>query len=160
MPIPQSVEASTQNSIGEGGGGLCRRDPAKLANKCSRHQDISVRTLIFGSLRRNGEDELSKEVMKRDKDGKRDRPSGKAREQCTKVPKTDWASRKVNLLPGTQFAILIKYFDFLSGGICTDLLDRSQRKPRYLKIGAKGRVFECFQGHPRGVVISKMSLRE
>jgi hypothetical protein len=33
-------------------------------------------------------------------------------------------------------------------------------KPRYLKMGAKGRVLESFQGHPKGEVKAKIDLRE
>ena len=96
-PTPHDEEASTQNSTGDTGGGLERIEPQKLAVSWDRHQVMSVRTLALGVLRMKGDDRKLKEEAKRDRDGSRERPSGTAREQWTRVPKTDSTSFLANL---------------------------------------------------------------
>ena len=55
MPMPQEDEASTQNSIGKGGGGLAKEEPQKSDDNWVRHQLISESTLGLGNLRVKGE---------------------------------------------------------------------------------------------------------
>lgn len=80
-PIPQSVEASTQNSIVEGGGGGARDEPQNVCDRQVRHHAMSLRTLSFGVRLMNGDGQRPKEDTKRVKAGNRERPSGTAREQ-------------------------------------------------------------------------------
>ena len=68
----------------------------KSAVSCVRHQVMSVR-LALGVLRIKGDDKKLKEEAKRDKDGRRERLSGTAREQWTRVPRTDSTSFLANL---------------------------------------------------------------
>lgn len=96
-----------------------------------------------------GDDAKLNEEVKREIAGRRDRPSGTASEQCTRVPRTDSASFFENFRPTVHGASLSKYRDFLDSGIWTVLLGRSHKKPRYLNSVAKGLVFDSFQGHPR-----------
>ena len=46
--------------------------------------------------------------MKQDKEGRRERPSGTVREQCTKVPRIDSASFLENFWPVVQGASLVR----------------------------------------------------
>jgi hypothetical protein len=55
-PMPQDVEASTQNSILEAGGGLESTEPQKSAVRRVRHHCMSDKTLALGVLRTNGEE--------------------------------------------------------------------------------------------------------
>ena len=91
-PIPQDDDASTQNSIVEVVGGFNKKEPQKERESCVRHQSRSERTLGLGVLRTKGDEEKLKEAVNRDKAGRRERPSGTAKEQWTSVPKTDSAS--------------------------------------------------------------------
>ena len=58
---------------------------------------MSVRTLGLGVLRMKGEDKKLKDVANRDKEGSRERPSGTAKEQWTRVPRTDSTLGQGNL---------------------------------------------------------------
>ena len=49
-PMPHGKEASTQNSTGEGVGGLERCEPQKDVDNRVRHQLMSESTLALGSL--------------------------------------------------------------------------------------------------------------
>ena len=91
-PIPQDEEVSTQNSIGEGVGGLDRVEPQKSEESRTRHHSISEQTLRLGVFRVKGDVAKSKEAANREMDGNRERPSGTAREQCTRVPRIDSVS--------------------------------------------------------------------
>ena len=81
IPMPQEEEASTQKSTGEVGGGLDRTDPQKSLESSVRHHCTSVKTLGLGVRRTNGDEENLKEATKRDKAGRCERPSGRAKEQ-------------------------------------------------------------------------------
>ena len=147
-PMPHEEEASTQNSTDEGGGGFDNNEPQKGKRSWDLHQLMSVRTLGLGDLRMKGDDKKLKEAAKREMAGRRERPSGKAREQWTRVPRRDSTSFCKNLWPGVHGSSLERYRVFLAGGIWTVLAERSQIKPRYLNCGAKGLVFDSFQGQP------------
>jgi len=54
-PMPQVVEASTQNSMGLGGGGLTRLEPQNGAESWVRHQLMSAKTVGLGDLRIKGD---------------------------------------------------------------------------------------------------------
>lgn len=91
-PIPQLVEASTQNSILEGGGGGAKDE---LQNDCDRHtchQAMSFSMLSFGVCQAKGDDAHENEEAKRDKASKHEWPLGTAKEQWTKVLRMDSAS--------------------------------------------------------------------
>jgi hypothetical protein len=100
--MPQEVDASTQNSIVDGGGGFDSNEPQNSAERRVRHQLMSEITLGLGVNRTNGEGKWLNEVVNLEIDGKRDRPSGTAKEQCTSVPSTASASFLENLWPLTQ----------------------------------------------------------
>jgi len=53
--MPQVVEASTQNSMGLGGGGLTRLEPQNGAESWVRHQLMSAKTVGLGDLRIKGD---------------------------------------------------------------------------------------------------------
>ena len=55
MPIPQSVEASTQKSIGLGGGGQTREDPQNRDDNCDHHYTMSNKMVAYGDLRTKSE---------------------------------------------------------------------------------------------------------
>lgn len=92
IPMPHEEEASTQNSIGEAGGGLVRNEPQKSADSWARHQLISEKTPGVGVLRTKGDEKKLKDATKQEREGKCERPSGTASEQCTRVPTTDSTS--------------------------------------------------------------------
>ena len=73
-PTPHDEEASTQNSTGETGGGFESTEPQKDDVSCILHQLISAKTVALGVLRIKGDDKWLKEVAKRDKEGRRERP--------------------------------------------------------------------------------------
>jgi hypothetical protein len=112
IPIPQSVEASTQNSMGDGGGGWERMDPQMSFLSCSRHHVTSLRTALGGVFRTKSERAPVKEAEKREIDGRRDRPSGTASEQCTRVPRMDSVSLRVNLLSPSHGFSFSRYLVF------------------------------------------------
>ena len=91
-PIPHEDDASTQNSIVEVGGGLAKEEPVKSADSCDRHHWMSDKTAELGDFLAKGDDEKLKDAARREKEGKCDRPSGRASEQCTRVPRTDSTS--------------------------------------------------------------------
>jgi hypothetical protein len=70
MPIPQDVEASTQNSIIDVGGGFDKEDPQKSAESWARHHPISAKTLGLGDLRMKGDERKLKEAAKREIEGR------------------------------------------------------------------------------------------
>ena len=81
IPMPHEEEASTQNSTDKGGGGFDSTEPQKGERSWDLHQLMSMRTLGLGDLRIKGDDRKLKEAAKREIAGRRERPSGKAREQ-------------------------------------------------------------------------------
>jgi hypothetical protein len=102
MPIPHDVEASTQNSTGDREGGFTILEPQKERDNCSLHQAMSSMTVEFGVRRENGEELWGKEEVNLEIAGRRERPSGRASEQWTNVPKTDSASLHVKVAPVVQ----------------------------------------------------------
>ena len=54
-PIPQEDDASTQNSIGEMGGGFDREEPQNGRESWARHHAILVMMLGLGVLEMKGE---------------------------------------------------------------------------------------------------------
>lgn len=147
-PMPQSVEASTQNGMGDGSGGALMTEPAKEADKVPCHQRISSWTGLGGVFRMWGDVAPLKDATKRHSAGRRDRPSGMARQQWTKVPRRFCDSRSVNLSPWVHGRSFSWYFCFFSSGISTVLLAMSHKNPRYLKRLLKGQVLEGFHGQP------------
>lgn len=101
IPIPQEVEASTQKGMLDGADGRLRIEPQKLLFSIFFHQSISFITVAFGVRREKGVSS-GKDEAKRESAGRRDRPSGIAREQCTKVPRMDSASFRVIFFEGVQ----------------------------------------------------------
>ena len=81
MPTPQSVEASTQKPMGDGGGGRDKIEPQKSFVRWRRHHVSSLRAASGGDLRVKFERAPLKEAAKRDREGRRDHPSGTASEQ-------------------------------------------------------------------------------
>lgn len=106
--MPHEEEASTQNSMDDEGGGLEREEPQNSVFNCSRHQLMSVRTIGLGVLRAKGECTWLKEHVKREIDGRRERPSGKAKEQWTSVPNKDSASFFENFWLGVHGSSLVR----------------------------------------------------
>jgi hypothetical protein len=74
------------------GGGFDKEEPQKPAESWARHHSISVKTLGLGDFRMKGDERKLKEAAKREIEGRWERPSGNANEQCTRVPKTDSTS--------------------------------------------------------------------
>ena len=116
-PIPHEDDASTQNSMVEVGGGLEREDPVNSADSCDRHQTISVKTAELGDFLAKGDDAKLKDAAKREKEGKCERPSGRASEQCTRVPRTDSTSFLENLWLADHDWIFERYRSFFGAGI-------------------------------------------
>jgi hypothetical protein len=81
MPTPQSVEASTQKPMGDGGGGQDKVEPQNSFERWRRHHAMSLKAVIGGDLCVKFERAPLKEAAKRDKEGRRDHPSGTASEQ-------------------------------------------------------------------------------
>ena len=156
MPIPQSVDASTQNLVWEGGGGQDRVEPHVSLSNWFCHHRMSLSTASGGVFRVKLERAPANEAAKRDSEGSLDLPSGTASEQCTRVPRMASASFQVNLLPIVQGASLFRYLDFLLLGTWTVLVVRSHKKPRYVNDELNGLVLACFHGHPRSCAIESM----
>ena len=149
IPIPHEEEALTQNWTGEASGGLDREELEKVSERQVCYQAILVRTLELGVLQMKGEEKWLKEVVNLDIAGKCEHPLGSAREQWTKVPRTDSVSFLENFWPGTQSSSLDKYLSFFDSGIWTVLSCKFHVKPRYLNSGENGLVLDSFHGHPR-----------
>ena len=81
------------------------------------HHAMSVRMLGLGDLRTKGEEKWLKEEVNREIAGRREQPSGSAREQWTRVPNTDSVSFFENFWPGIQSSYLDRYLSFLGSGI-------------------------------------------
>jgi hypothetical protein len=64
IPMPQDEEASTQNSIGDTGGGLESEEPKKLADSWVCHQVMSARMLRLGVKQMNGDERRLNEAAK------------------------------------------------------------------------------------------------
>jgi hypothetical protein len=71
-----------------------------------------------------------------------DLPSGIARLQCTRVPRRLLVSSAEGLSPQIQGSSLCKNLSHFNGGTSTEHLDRSHRKPMYVKEELKGRVLD------------------
>ena len=90
MLTPQSIEASTQKLMGNGGSGHDKNEPQKSFARY--HHATSLRAASGGDLQVKCEQAPLKEAAKCDRDGRRDCPSGTASAQCTRVPRMDLAS--------------------------------------------------------------------
>lgn len=132
-------------------------DPQKGSDSCSRHHLMSARVVLLGE-RLLKHDLLLKEDANRAREGSLEWPSGMAREQCMSVPRVVSTSFRGSLVVSSQVSSLRRYFSFLSSGISTVLLFRSQIKPRYQNDDVNGRVLEAFHGHPSSSAMS--SIRE
>ena len=130
MPMPQSVEASTQKPMGDGGGGRDKVKPQNSFESWRCHHAMSLKAVLGGDFRVKFERAPLKEAAKRDKEGRQDRPSGMASEQWTRVLRMDSASFRMNFAPSIQGDSLSRYLAFFLSGICMHLVMRSQRKPR------------------------------
>lgn len=128
--MPQEEEASTQNSIDEGGGGgFDSKKPEHLTESWVCHQAISDRTLGFGVRQMKGEEIKLKGSAKQEIEGKQEQPSGSTSEQWMRVPSVDSVSFLKNFGPATHGSSFERYHVFLVSGIWTVLLTKSQVKP-------------------------------
>jgi hypothetical protein len=90
------------------------RSPPKA---CEDHHLKSIRTLGLGDLCIKGDEIKLKDAVKREMEGRCERPSGTANEQCTRVPRTDSASFLENFWPSRHGFSFDKYLSFFCAGI-------------------------------------------
>ena len=70
MPMPQSVEASTQKPMGDGGGGQDKDKPQNSFERWRRHYVMSLKVVMGGDLQVKFKWAPLKEAAKWDKEGR------------------------------------------------------------------------------------------
>lgn len=147
--MPKEDDASTKKRVGVIGGGRVSFVGGWLVDRVVFHQFKSFINDRVGGFVMNGEGRKDHEAVNDARRGRRDRPDGIARVQCTSVPRRLCDSFRVNFRVSSHGVSLVRYFWHFSSGSWTVLLSRFHVRPRYLNSVAKGCVLERFHGHPR-----------